>query len=195
MTLGKATPGVYDLEERSDIDPHSSRIHPDQLGEDWGEGFFVEPELVKVDRGPDGRVVRTTPLSQYLDRHEVDLVPPVVTEPHKELVARTPAARDALVIALADRLMEYYIQLGPQPHLYNPVYDGIPDLPLHADENLKPLPGTKLYPASEGQVFSWLCKIIGKRASLVNTKLGLAGELPDLADTLRITRSTKGGLD
>jgi len=189
-----APPGVYDLEERSDIDPHANRIHPEQLGEDWGDGFYVSPELVKVDRGPDGRIVRTTPLSEYMDRHEVDLVPPVLTEPNRELVARTPAARDALVTVLADRLMEYYIKLGPQPHLYNPVYDGIPDLPLHSPENLKPLPGTKLYPATEGQVFAWLCRLIGKRASLVNSKLGLDGEKQDLADTLRIVRSKEGGL-
>lgn len=194
MTLHTAPPGVYDLEERSDIDPHASRIHPDQLGEDWGDGFYVSPELVKVDRGPDGRIVRTTPLSEYLGRYDVDLEPPVITEPQRQLVMRTPEARRAMVLTLADRLMEYYIQLGPQPHMFNPVYDGIPDLPLHADKNLQPLPGTKLYPATEGQVFAWLVRIIGKRADLVNSRLGL-GEKQDLADTIRITRDTEKGVE
>lgn len=178
---------VYDLKERSDID-RDQKIKADALGESWGDGFHVTPELVKIDRGPDGRIVRTTPLS------EIPIMPWDKEEEAEPLLSDraypTPSPlntrqREQVVKTMAVRLLEWYQSQPPHPSRYNPIYDGIPELPEGSPENLQPLPGTQLYPATPQEVYAYLAKFLGKRAEFVNKKDGRTGYKEPI-DTVRI---------
>lgn len=184
---------IYEVTERSDIDHHQSRSAilkdlEDQGAEDWGDGFLVEPGFVRVDRDRrTGKIIRTTPLHEIpglIDRDESE---PVIGRTRPTPVGLDMSEREKVVDILTFRLFKYYKEMGPSPTLYNPVYDGIPDLPPGARENLQPLPGSKLYPATPGEVFLWLkTKVVGPRAQLVNRKQGRTGTARDYA--LRISR-------
>lgn len=72
------TSHIRTITERSDFDPHE-RVRAKDLGEDWGDGFFVQEEPVLVQRNKDGSIARTTPLSEvpgFLQGLEDD-APPV----------------------------------------------------------------------------------------------------------------------
>lgn len=184
---------IYEVTERSDIDHHQNKKAilgqlEDQGAEDWGDGFLVEPGFVRVDRDKrTGKILRTTPLHEipgFIDQDENE---PVIGRTRETPVGLNISEREKIVDILTYRLFKYYKELGPSPVLYNPVYDGIPDAPAGAPENLSPLPGSKLYPATPGEVFTWLkTKVVGPRAQLVNKKQGRTGTARDYA--LRISR-------
>jgi hypothetical protein len=50
---------------------------------------------------------------------------------------------------------------------YNPLLDGISDLPSGSPEYLQPLPGTHLYPATRGQVYDWLKGFVAARVQVM----------------------------
>lgn len=197
--MAKDTPVVFeqhrivDLQERSDIDQHQSkgailRQLEDRGAEDWGDGFLVEPGFVKVTRDKrTGNIIRTTPLDEIPGMVDRDDYEPVTGRTRPTPVGVDIPTREKLVDILTFRLFKYYKDLGPQPHLYNPVYDGIPDAPAGSAANLQPLPGSKLYPATPGEVFLWMkTNVVGPRAQLVNKKQGRTGHATDYA--LRLSR-------
>ena len=192
---------VREIEDRTDVDDHlperQLREEVAAGAEDWGDGFFVDPEPVLVQRGPDGAIVRTTPLHELpgLDLNPDDEEP---YEPehakHRTHSVLPTSEREKLAFVLANRLYKWYQQQPPRVDQYNPIYDGIPEMPANSDRALQPLPGTNLYLASPEQVFQWLYKVVGARVEIVNKKRGLKGHKTDLASdfSLRINRAPGG---
>lgn len=193
-------PKISTLEERSDIDPHQNpktiRKQLEAESEDWGDGFLVQKELVAITRGPDGSIIRTTPLSEvpFVPR-EPDPHPPVEAEPSPTPVPLNMSEREKLVEIMTMRLFKHYKQRGPSLTAYNPIYDGIPDAPAGAPENLQPLPGSKLYLVSETQVYEWMRdKIVAPRLRIVSKQVDdayrHAGVRADAAENymMRLTR-------
>lgn len=189
---------ITEVEDRSDIDQHQDlktiRREIAEGAEDWGDGFFVDYEPVVVTRDAGGLITRTTPISEIpwldADPDENPVVAAPVTAPGPQ---RTAAEREKLVDVLAMRLFKWYQSQPPSPTQFNPLYDGLPELPPGAPRSLQPLPGTDIYPATPGQVYEWLkAKVIGPRVQLVNKKRGWRGYIGD-ADandvSVRISRS------
>lgn len=179
------TTHIRELEERSDIDQHQSkqaiRRQLAAEGEDWGDGFFVQTEPVMIERGADGAIIRTTPLSE-VRYWEKDTTPPVEADPIPTLKPIPLSEREKLVTVLALRLFKYYKSMPPSLTRYNPIYDGILDAPPGSSVLLQPLPGSKLYLASETEVFEWLKnKVIGPRVRIVEKKQGRDPYHPELA--------------
>lgn len=177
--------GVRTIEDTTLADAHAPtselRRKVAEGKEDWGDGFFMEPEPVLVQRAPDGSIVRTTPLSEIPGVHfeRGGLVPNELTTEQKEAKAKVvdakptpvPLTRDQrykLVEILAGRLFRYYQSRGPMDPRFNPFRDGIPDLPAGSPEHLEPLPGTDLYPATDAQIMDWLRRFVGERAEVIN---------------------------
>jgi hypothetical protein len=78
--------------------------------------------------------------------------------------------RHQLKSILAGRLWKYYQQLSRQHPGYNPFRDGIPkDLPPGDPRNLSGK-GVDLQPASDAEIFEWLYKVVGEKASVVDRK-------------------------
>lgn len=156
--------------------------------EDWGDGFHVEPEPVVVTRNPDGSIARTTPLSEIPGVHlegrslRADAEEELMEVEAKEaVVPMSRSDRHKLVAILAGRLVRYWKDRGPGDPRYNPFRDGLPDLPSGSPEHLQPLPGTKLYPATDGQIYDWAVKFCGDRATLINRNRFGTGGLEDIA--------------
>ena len=173
---------THDIVERSDFD-RDQKVRAGEVGEDWGDGFFVNEEPVMVLRGPDGGIVKTVPLSEAQEAmQEAAEVDPVVAD---TVITPTPisrADRDKLVEILAIRLFKWYAAQPRRPDKYNPVYDGIPDAPPGSPLNLQPPPGMNLFPATPGQVLEWLkMTVIAPRVRIQNNKRGLDGYRPSLS--------------
>lgn len=153
--------------------------------EDWGDGFFVENEPVLVTRGRDGSIIRTTPLSDIpgvdYKTQEQEEAEAVVAEAKPKPVPLSRSDREKLVGILAGRLFRYYKDRGPGDPRFNPLRDGIPDVPAGSPENLQPLPGMKLYPATDGQVHEWITRFIASRVSVIDKGRFGQGQLQDLA--------------
>ncbi len=150
--------------------------------DDWGDGFYVQREPVMVERDRMGKIVRTTPLSE-LEGVEVDPLDhdPVTAEERAKVVAMTRKQRGKFRAILAHRLFYYYKDRGPGDPLYNPFRDGIADLPSGSPEYLQPLPGTQLFPATEGQIYDWLLKFVADRATVIDKRRFGGGHMQDLA--------------
>jgi len=165
--------------------------------EDWGDGFYVEPEPVLVTRGPDGSIIRTIPLSEIPGVHftaqgfkpddpsqqqlEVANENKVkVVEARETPVPLNRSERTKLVEILAHRLWRYWRDRGPKDPRYNPFRDGIPELPAGSPAHLQPLPGTDLYPATDDQIMQFARKFVGERAEVIN-KNRFGGGIEDLA--------------
>ena len=154
--------------------------------EDWGDGFFVQPEPVLVQRDKWGKIVRTTPLSE-IEGVEVDPVEfdkdidPVMAEANPTVVPMTRQQRGKLHAIIAHRLFYYYKDRGPADPRYNPFRDGLADLPAGSPEHLQPLPSTQLYPATETQIYDWLLKFVADRTSVIDKRRFGGGHLQDLA--------------
>jgi hypothetical protein len=182
---------VRELVERSDID-RDQKISVDDLGdEDWGGGFRVDTEPVVIERGADGGIIRTVPLNDVLEAQAIldeqawDRNPVVAPTVHSPVPMDTQQ-REKLVRIMAVRLFKWYAAQPPHPARYNPVYDGIPNLPPGSPEHLQPLPGTKLYPATPDQVLEWLkTSVLAPRIKVINNKRGLRGYQP----SIQITRN------
>jgi hypothetical protein len=156
--------------------------------EDWGDGFHVDPVPVLVQRGRDGSIIRTTPLNEIPGVHLSGgkLVPDEPTAPKEVDAKPTPvplstADREKLVGILATRLWRYYKDRGPNDPRYNPFRDGIPELPAGSPEHLQPLPGTPLYPATDGQIRDYLRRFVAQRATVINTNRFGGNTIQDLA--------------
>lgn len=177
------TSRIYEIEERSDFDRHQN-VKAKDLGEDWGDGFFVQEEPVLVTRDKrTGAILRTEPLSSvpWINMDPDDDVEPVVADPVHTPRQRTASEREKLVEILAMRLFRWYADRPPSVTEYNPIYDGIPEAPAGSRDLLQPLPGTKLYPATPGEVLEWLkMKVIAPRVQIVNKKRGWKGYQADL---------------
>ncbi len=181
---------VRELVERSDID-RDQKISVDDLGEeDWGGGFRVDPNPVVIERGPQGEIKRTVPLNDVLEAQAILAEQAWEDEPvvANTVVAPTPVTteqREKLVRILAVRLFKWYAGQPPHPARFNPIYDGIPQLPPGSPEHLQPLPGTKLYPATPDQVLEWLkSSVLAPRIKVINNERGLHGYQP----SIRISR-------
>jgi hypothetical protein len=95
--------------------------------------------------------------------------------------------REKLAAILANRLFSWYDAQPPQVGKYNPIYDGIPEVPPEERAVFQPKPGAKLYPASRYQVYEWLKRVVASRVELVNRKSGKRGYKGDISDfTLRV---------
>jgi hypothetical protein len=178
---------MREIVDRSDVDKHSN-IDKDDLGEDWGDGFYVQEEFVLVERGPEGEIVRTTPLSEVTTLDPG--APPEEAAPARPIRSVPVSEREKLVDILATRLFKWYESLGPSPKELNPIYDGIPTCHEHPtgcwlDCKRK---GPK-YLASRGEVYEWMKRVIAARVQLINKKQGAVGWQTDAADvSLRINR-------
>lgn len=178
---------IYNIKERDDFD-RDERVKASRLGEDWGDGFFVQEEPVVVQRNRDGSIRALRPLDDLPGILALDDDPPVEAEPIKPLKKIPLEARQKLVEILALRLFKWYKAQKPDITKYNPIYDGIPTAPPGAPDNLQPIPGTVMYPASETQVFEWLKRdVIGPRVNIINKRRRLDGFAPDYA--VRISRT------
>lgn len=184
---------ITTIDERSDVD-HHSKITGDMLGEDWGEGFFVEEEPVLVQRDAfTGEITKTTSLSEVpgldLNPDEDDESKLEVGESRIVPVPLATSDREKLVFILASRLFKWYLSQPPNPLQINPIYDGIPvcvDHTTGCSYECK-RPQTKYF-GSKGEVFEYLRQIVSSRATIVNKKNNWRGYSP----TLTITRRTSG---
>jgi len=156
--------------------------------EDLGGGFLMKEEPVIVDRDVrTGRITRLTPLNEIpgVEYHDGRInfeAEPVVTEEKETKYPVDRETRRKIVEILASRLMKHYSKLPEDYPGYNPLRDGIPEIPAGSPEFLEPLPGTPLYPATRAQVFEYLKREAGKRASFINKRrFGTDGQ-PDLRD-------------
>lgn len=180
---------IRNIEETTIADAHAPaselRKQVTEGREDWGDGFYVDPVPVLVQRAPDGSITRTTPLNEIpgVSYTGGKMVP---DEPLEVAPKPTPhplgtADREKLVGILATRLWNYYRDRGPGDPRYNPFRDGIPELPAGSPEHLQPLPGTVLYPASDAQIRDYLRRFIVERVTVINTRRFGGNTLQDLA--------------
>jgi hypothetical protein len=161
---------------------------------DLGAGFLMKEEPVIVDRDVrTGRITRLTPLNEipgveYYDGRttfepktltEDDLA---VAEAKEKIYPVDRDTRHKLVGIMAARLLKHYSKLGDDYPGFNPLRDGVPEIPAGSSEFLEPKAGTPLYPATRAQVFEYLKREVGKRASFINKqRFGTDGK-PDLRD-------------
>lgn len=183
--LFKPTQSVID--ERSDFDPHRP-VKADDLGEDWGDGFFVEAEPVLVERDARGEIVRTTPLSEIpgVQMHGVATAR-TDTEDTSKPVSLSRDERRKLVDSLALRLFNYY-KRQPKGQGFNPFHDGIPEIADADPLNLSPGKSEAVVMkqlATDTEIFLWLRKFVGARAEVIDKNRG--NGVNDLA--LRLSRN------
>lgn len=181
---------IREIKDTTLADAHApkSEIHKQlaEDAEDWGDGFYVSNEPVLVQRAPDGSIIRTTPLSEIPGVHwqggkMVADEEPLVAKEKPTPVTLGREERRKLVTILAGRLVRYWRDRGPNDPRYNPFRDGIPELPAGSPEHLQPLPGTPLYPATDGQIYEYAKKFIGERVQVIDKKRFGSGHIQDLA--------------
>jgi len=158
---------------------------------DLGDGFLMQEEPVIVDRDVHtGRITRLTPINELpgVEYHRGKINFADTEEKVKEAEAKEELyplprdQRDKIVGILAARLLKHYQKLPDSYQGYNPLRDGVPELPAGSPEFLEPLPGTPLYPATPAQVFEYLKREAGKRAHFINKQRFGDGVSPDLRD-------------
>lgn len=183
------------------IDDHAPRSEQKkQLEEgttDLGDGFLVHDEPVHIQRDASGGIVKLTPLSEIPGVHfqgtqmvkDPDLKTAkqfddeaMIAEAKPKLVPLSKSSRDKLRHILATRLWNHYATEASlrNRNLYNPIRDGIPDVPAGSNKFLAPK-GEELFRATEAQVYDWLVKNIAQRAKIVDTKRFGGGTLADMA--------------
>lgn len=150
--------------------------------EDWGDGFMAFPEPAHILRGPDGAISSVVPLSEIpgveLSKEAEEAVA-VVADAKPTPVPLNRNDRHKLVSILATRMFKYYAQLPRDYPGFHPFRDGIPDLPEGSPKNLAPQ-ANELYPATDAQIYEWLYKFVGARATVMN-KRRFGGGISDLA--------------
>lgn len=150
--------------------------------EDWGGGWTAFPEYAHILRNPDGSIASVVPLAEIpgVKMHDKEPdIPPVIAPEKPEKVPMTRAQRHKFISVLAQRMFYYYKQLAKDYPGYHPFRDGLPDLPAGAPKNLQPK-GETLYPATDAQIYDWLYKFCGQRATIINKKKHGAG-IQDMA--------------
>lgn len=166
--------------------------------EDLGDGFMIQDEPVLIQRGPDGGIVRITPLSEIVGVHfegtvlkkDPDLktsreieADARVAEEREELVVIPRAQREKLRHILTTRLWNHYMTEASLRNRakWNPFRDGLPEAPDGAPEFLQPSAEMPLIPATPHQVYEYLLKHVAQRAKVIDTKRFGGGTLQDLA--------------
>lgn len=186
----------FELEERSDVDPHDE-FDPESLGmEDWGDGFYVEAEAVVIERNDDQSIKRTIPLSEAEPHQLFPQHFDLNNNPIEENMPSRPAPtrmKEKTVHLMAGLLMTYYARFRPGELPYNPLYDGIPaEEALSSDFILQPgKTNAQLVHVSAPEVHEWLKRVLAKRAEIINTRTGAggwSGDLQDLSVTLHKSR-------
>lgn len=162
------------------------QVHQDLLSrpgaEDWGGGMTVFPEPAHILRNPDGSIKSVTPLSEipgveYTPEQKEAMA--FVAESKPTPVPLSRKERHQLVSILALRLYNYYAQLPRDYPGYNPFRDGVPIRPESRPEALKPDP-RGMYPATNAEIYEYLKKEVGKRATIINKRRFGSG-IQDLA--------------
>jgi hypothetical protein len=189
--LEKARPQVAELKERSDFDPHQS-IKRDKLGEDWGDGFFVNPEPVVIERDARGQIQYTIPLSEYFQMRQSQPSLPAVRAPlHISPTRKTIPQIDQIAGRMAADLLKWYMARPPSPSMFNPVYDGIPTCNKHPEGcafGCPPEYQTGIIQATTAELYLFLKRIIGQRVEIRKAKSGISGWRPDLGDRIILRR-------
>lgn len=172
----------------------SIRRNLDKNFDDWGDGFYVDPDRVLVIRNPDGSIKTLTPLNSIPGVHfqAGQLIKDDETQAEIEAKVKnvegkpaphpmTRSERTKFTAILATRLYNYWKSRGPNDHLFNPFRDGIPELPAGSPEHLRPLPGTVCWPATDGQIMAYARKFVGDRTSVIDRRRFGVGDMRDLA--------------
>lgn len=173
-------PGIREITATTLAEEHQGvkQLHK-ELGarddtEDWGGGMHVLPEFAHVLRAPDGSISSVVPLSEIpgvemtdSQQQEILEAKAVVADAKETPVAMNRKERHQFVAILATRMFKYYHQLARDYPGFHPFRDGIPDLPDGSPKNLAPN-GQQLYPATDAQIYQWLYKVVGARATVVN---------------------------
>lgn len=186
--------GIREIVDRSDFDKHGN-IEKDQLGEDWGDGFFVQSEPVLIERAADGSIARTTPLSEAFlqEKKEIaaETAEPVLAKQTRQLRQRGITEREMLVDILATRMFKHYDSLTPSATTLNPIHDGIPtchEHPLGCHLACQRQAGR--YKASRGEVYEWMRRLVASRIEVIDKRTGNSGWKADAANAvLRINRN------
>lgn len=191
---------VGEITERSDID-RDSPVDADDLGSDWGDGFFVNQEPVLIKRDSAGNIVRAIPLSEIEATREMRRNAEMAMESAKVVdpirsPSKTPlttSEREKLVFIIAKRLFDWYTEEAQMSDIasLNPIRDGIPSCPDHpkgcpltrCERRGRKI--TKLF-ASPTEVLDWLVQVVAVRARVVNKNKGWRGISQDLS--LHLTR-------
>jgi hypothetical protein len=171
-------PGIREITATTLAEEHQGvkQVHKEVVArddtEDWGGGMSVFPEFAHVLRGPDGAITSVVPLSEIpgvemTERQEEAKA--LIADAKETPVAMTRDERHKFISILTTRMFKYYHQLARDYPGFHPFRDGIPDLPAGAPKNLAPL-GEKLYPATDAQIYQWLYKTVGARATVVNKR-------------------------
>lgn len=139
--MAESTP----LGSKFGFDPHE-KVTASDLGESWGDGFFVKKLAPKVEPTPP------------VEEREI-------ADPVEVLRPKTVAERQDMPRVLAARLMDYYIEELNNDLIMNPIRDGLPQCYMHRFP-----PGcyhgcsTGILPrkvgASLGEVFTWVQGLI-----------------------------------
>jgi len=164
-----------------------------EMGDDLGDGFVMHNTPVLVTRDlTTGAIIKTTPLNELpgVEWTAADEEALLAGQERETLHPISRQERTKLVEVLSLRLLRWYKDTEQMANRYrfNPVRDGIPELPAGAPAHLAPLPGTPLYPATEGQVMDYLRRFIGSRAEVINKNRFGPGYKDDVRDlALRIS--------
>ena len=183
---------ISEIAERSDID-RDDVVSADDLGSDWGDGFFVNQEPVLIKRDWRGEIARVIPLSELEAIREMErnaemaeaaakVVDPIPTPSKRKL---TTTEREKLVFIMAKRLFDWYAGNQGDITMLNPLRDGIPKCPDHPRGcpltrcELRGRPISKYY-ASPGEVLEWLVAIVSARARITDKRNNWAGYTPNI---------------
>jgi hypothetical protein len=185
----------FELQERSDVDPHQ-KLNPEVLGEDLGDGFFLDMRPVLVERGPLGNIIKTTPLSEIdRDMFLAGSTDPKIVEARMEAAKPTPApkstqSKEMMVELLSGMLMRWYASKQPGQVPYNPLYEGIPaSMSMANYKILNPSDAEPLVHVTPAEVHEFLKQVMAKHLEIVNTKTGRKGWKGDIKDlAVRIKR-------
>lgn len=191
---------VREIKETTFVDEHQSqRAIMEDLSkgaEYLGDGFLLHDAPVLIQRGPDGGIVRITPLSELPGVHFEGTVLKKDIQTAKEIEAEAALAdarpspvplnrkqRDQLKHILTKRLFEHYKTEASLRNRskWNPFRDGLPELPEGSPSFMAPTAEHPLVPGTPQQIYDYLLKHVAKRATLMDTKRYGGGTLQDLA--------------
>jgi hypothetical protein len=181
------------IRERTDFDHHGN-IDKDKLGEDWGDGFFFNPEPVRIFRNAEGEIVKTAPLSsgefEEIEGQDREIKKAVRAATVISPSPMSTSTREKLHIILTKRMFDHYDQLPASFSGLNPLRDGIPtcrDHPLGCWLVCKEQTGK--YHASRQEVFDWMKMVVATRVDIMDKKSNRRGWKSDISNaTLRISK-------
>ncbi len=174
------------IEHTNLVDTHQSKqaINRDLLktGEDHGDGFVVQDEMVLVQRDEHGEIARLTPLSElpgvnYIKSSEELEIFQAKAKPQPSRVKMSMKDRKKLNAILGMRLFKHYSSLPANFPGYSPLRDGLLDTPVDRNpEVLSPEKmGGRLKFATPSEVFRWCVEVVNQRATVIDKKNGITG--------------------